>query len=103
MGIYKLSNKAEEIQETTMTDPLEKTVSWEWVEKTQNIFYQWLKMSIRNITNNPKFSVIKGVFFMYSWQTFVCINIFFRMKATISNPVLSEMSTRLQILGTFFK
>jgi len=27
MGIYKLSNKAEEIQETTMTDPLEQTIS----------------------------------------------------------------------------
>ncbi|XP_064241216.1 uncharacterized protein LOC135278570 [Passer domesticus] len=27
MGIYKLSNKTEEIQETTMTDPLETTIS----------------------------------------------------------------------------
>lgn len=76
MGIYKLSNKAEEIQETTMTDPLEKTISWEWVEKIQNIFYQWLKMSIRNITNNIKFSVIKGVFLMPSWQTFASILFF---------------------------
>lgn len=59
MGIYKLSNKAEEIQETTMTDPLEKTISWEWVEKIQNIFYQSLKMSIRDTTNNTKFSVKK--------------------------------------------
>lgn len=46
MGIYKVSNKAEEIQETTMTDPLEKTISWKWVEKIQIIFYQWSKMSL---------------------------------------------------------
>lgn len=41
---------------------------------------------------------------MHSWQTFLCINIFFfHMKATLSSPVLSEMSVRLQILGMFFK
>ncbi|KAF2979238.1 hypothetical protein EK904_004263 [Melospiza melodia maxima] len=28
MGIYKLSNVTEEIQETTMTDPLETTISF---------------------------------------------------------------------------
>lgn len=61
MGIYKLSNKTEEIQETTMTDPLETTISCEWVEEIQNFFYQWLKMSIGNITNTTKFSVIKSV------------------------------------------
>lgn len=27
MGIYKLSDEDEEIQETTMTDPLEQTIS----------------------------------------------------------------------------
>lgn len=58
MGIYKLSNKTEEIQEITMTDPLETTISCEWAEKIQNIFYQWLKMSVENITNTTKFSVI---------------------------------------------
>lgn len=76
MGIYKLSNKTEEIQETTMTDPLETTISCEWVEKIQNIFYQWLKMSTGNITNTTKLCVIKRVFLMNSWQVFVGISIF---------------------------
>lgn len=77
MGIYKLLNKAEEIQETTMTDPLEQAISWEWFKKIQNILYQSLKLYTRNITNNTKFSVIKGLFLMHSWQTFVCISRFF--------------------------
>lgn len=92
MGIYKLSNKAEEIQETTMTDPLEQTISWEWFKKMQNILYQRLKLYTRNITDNIKFSVIKEVFLMHSWQTFVCISSFFHMKGILSDSVSSEMS-----------
>lgn len=61
MGIYKLLNKAEEIQETTMTDPLEQAISWEWFKKIQSILYQRLKLYTRNVTNNTKFSVIKGL------------------------------------------
>lgn len=41
MGIYKLSDEDEEIQETTMTDPLEQTISWEWFEKIKNIISGW--------------------------------------------------------------
>lgn len=37
MGIYKLSNKTEEIQETTVTDPLQTTISC--VLKKYNLFF----------------------------------------------------------------
>lgn len=39
MGIYKLSNKTEEIQETTMTDPFETTISCEWAEEMLFFFF----------------------------------------------------------------
>lgn len=84
MGIYELSSKTEEIQETTMTDALEKTFHERDYRIHTIFFYQWLRLSVGTPTKSPKLGA-GGVVLVPSWQPVFRINTAFHRTATLNS------------------